>query len=271
MQMATGFASVLCLLLTVQPLFAEQPGDDANVFFQESFEDENYARRFTGNTHAGRRTLIEDGAVGERAVRLRVTKDGHYGGSLHYHFARAGHDEPEVLYTRYYLRFGENWVPGRGGKLPGPAGTYGQTGWGGRIPDGTDGWSARGGFRQDPDDENKTQLFFYTYHMDQPGKWGENMHWDIDGHGSLENGKWYQIDMEIRLNTPGEKDGVLRGWVNGNLAMERTNIRFRANNDLKIEQFWMNLYYGGSWTAPHDMHVDWDGVTLSRTPLLEVE
>jgi len=46
--------------------------------------------------------------------------------------------------------------------------------------------------------------------------------------------------------------------------MEKTDIRFRDTLDLKVEQFWFNIYYGGKWSAPADMHVDFDAVVLSN-------
>ena len=69
------------------------------------------------------------------------------------------------------------------------------------------------------------------------------------------------------MNTPGEKDGILRGWVDGKLAMERTDLRFRDMADLKIEGFWMNLYYGGRWSSPGDMDVYFDNMALSFNPI----
>ncbi len=247
----------------------ETPAETPGLIFEENFDDEGYRDRFTGATHPENRALVDKAAVGEQALRFLVREGGHYGGSLIFGFADAGLPEPEHLYIRYHLRFGADWEPGRGGKLPGPAGTYDRAGWGGRIPDGTDGWSARGGYRACPQHEGRTQLFFYTYHADLSGDWGENLGWDIDHRGCLPREQWHQIDMYVRMNTPGERDGVLRAWVNGDSAFERTDLRFRNVADLKIEQFWMNLYHGGSWTAPRDMHVYWDGIVLSSEPLLE--
>lgn len=260
---------VLFVIVSVGVCLGGDSERAASILFEEDFRDADYAERFTSSSHEQNQMLIDDGAVGEHAFRFLVREDGHYGGSLQYKFAEAGLDEPEELYIRYYLRFGENWSPGRGGKLPGPAGTYGRAGWGGRVPDGTDGWSARGGYRACSEHENHTQLTFYTYHAELPGRWGESYAWDIDHRGCLPRQQWHQIDMHVRLNTPEENDGVLRAWVDGELAMERTDIRFRDTDELKIESFWMNLYHGGSWTAPHPMHVDWDGVVISTEPLLE--
>ena len=56
-------------------------------------------------------------------------------------------------------------------------------------------------------------------------------------------------------------------WVDGELAMERTDLRFRDVPELKIEAFWMNLYYGGKWSSPQDMDVYFDNMALSFEPI----
>lgn len=45
----------------------------------------------------------------------------------------------------------------------------------------------------------------------------------------------------MRLNTPGQPDGVLRGGVDGQVALEKTDVRFRTVDRLKIEAVWINV------------------------------
>ena len=71
-----------------------------------------------------------------QAMRIKVPQGEHYGASLRYDFEERMGREPEQIYFRYYLRFGSDWNPRRGGKLPGIGGTYGRAGWGGRPSDG---------------------------------------------------------------------------------------------------------------------------------------
>ena len=236
-----------------------------HVLFFEDFENESYGRHFTDSSHPQNRKLVTGNQVfaGDRSLRFTIREGDHYGGSLSFRFAKAGLPEPEELYGRYYLRFGENWEPGHGGKLPGPAGTYNMAGWGGRKVNGTDGWSARMGFTASRICAGETQIYFYTYHVDMRRRYGSNFLWDIENRGSLQKDRWYCIETYVKMNTPQKKDGILRGWVNGQLAMEKTDLRFRYVPKLKVEQFWMNLYYGGTWVAPHDMHVYFDNVALS--------
>jgi len=200
-----------------------------------------------------------------KALRIKIRQGDHYGTSIEYRFRKHHGFEPEEIYFRYYLRLADDWTATRGGKLPGVAGTYGNAGWGGRPVDGTNGWSARGLFEGRAD--GKTAVGFYCYHMDMRGSYGSQWIWDREGLGFLENNRWYCLEQHVKLNTPGRADGVMRGWVDGKLAFEKTNVRMRAVDTLKIEMVWLNLYYGGTWTAPRDMHVYIDDVAIARQPI----
>jgi hypothetical protein len=200
-----------------------------------------------------------------KALRVKVNKDGHYGTSVDYAFKKQVGHEPEEVYFRYYLRLGDDWKGTQGGKFPGIGGTYGKAGWGGRPVDGTDGWSARGLFEGRKD--GKTPIGYYCYHMDMKGKYGSQWVWDRDKLGYLENNRWYCIEQQVKLNTPGKADGVMRGWVDGNLAFEKTDVRMRSVDALKIEMVWLNIYYGGTWTSPADAHVYIDELVISREPI----
>lgn len=41
-------------------------------------------------------------------------------------------------------------------------------------------------------------------------------------------GRWHQIDAEIRMNTPGLADGVLRLWVDGQLVIDQRSVLLRT-------------------------------------------
>ncbi len=253
-------------------LAAEYPGDkgiaeNAAVIAFADFDSEAWREDWSGG---GRETV---GVVGEdaahgfvpwqgKALRVKVAKGGHYGASLQYDFKDKTGREPEEIYFRYYLRLGSDWDPARGGKLPGIGGTYGRGGWGGRPSNGRNGWSARGQFRGRKD--GRTPIGFYCYHADMKGRYGSEWIWEKDGLGYLENNRWYCIEQYARMNTPGENDGVLRGWVDGQLAFEKTDVRMRDIPDLKIECIWINIYHGGTWTAPSDDHLYIDNIVIAR-------
>ena len=237
--------------------------DDTTVYLDEHFELTTQGG-FTAMSHPKNLSLVDGGVDEGKALRVLVRGDDHYGTSIAYQFEKAGHQEPDELYGRYYLKFGDTWDPGSGGKLPGPSGTYGRAGWGGRPVSGLKGWSARMGFQRSKVREDETQVYFYTYHADMTGQYGSNFLWNIENRGSLVNGRWYCVETYVKMNTPGQNDGILRGWIDDELAFEKSDLRFRDTSELKVEQFWFNIYYGGKWSAPADMHVDFDAVVLSN-------
>ncbi len=74
----------------------------------------------------------------------------------------------------------------------------------------------------------------------------------IDSYGNLQNDRWYSIEMQVRMNTPGVEDGVLRGWIDGNLAFEKTNMVWRllGHDNLHVRTVWMNIHFGGEFVGP---------------------
>ena len=104
----------------------------------------------------------------------------------------------------------------------------------------------------------------YCYHADMKGSYGNVWGWQDDYRGFLESNRWYSIEQHLKLNTPGKKDGILRAWVDGRLAFEKTDIRFRHVDKLKIEQIWMNVYHGGTKPSPYDQHLFIDNVVIAK-------
>lgn len=240
----------------------------AEVLFSSNFESDAWYEDW-GLTRPPDRTqaVASDPArkfvpLRGKALRIKVEEGGHYGASLLFRFKRQLGKEPEEVYFRYYLRLANDWDPARGGKLPGISGTYGRAGWGGRRVNGRDGWSARGLFGGQRD--GKTPIGFYCYHADMKGRYGSNWVWDKDRLGYLENNRWYCLEQYAKMNTPGRNDGILRGWVDGRPAFEKTDIRMRDVDTLKIEAVWINVYHGGTWAARSDDHLYIDEVVIAR-------
>jgi hypothetical protein len=94
--------------------------------------------------------------------------------------------------------------------------------------------------------------------------------WQKDYRGFLDSNRWYCIEQYLKLNTldrsrsRGHNDGILRAWVDGRPAFEKTDIRFRHVDKLKIEQVWMNVYHGGTVPSPYDQHLFIDNVVIAR-------
>lgn len=203
------------------------------------------------------------------ALRVGIPAGQNLGLDMGYRFRDRLGDEPEEIYFRYYLRLASDWKPSAdGGKLPGVSATQGKAGWGGRRSDGMSGWSMRGQFAKSPAPGNPlhelTAIGTYAYHADMPDHFGEPWTWSRDGLGLLARDRWYCIEQQFRVNRPGHKDGVMRAWIDGALAFEKTDVHVRDVDGLKIEQIWMNVYHGGTAPAPRDLHLFIDNVVIAR-------
>lgn len=161
----------------------------------------------------------------------------------------------DSFYFSYRLKFANGFDFRKGGKLPGLAG--GNANSGGDVPNGTDGWSARMMFW-----ENGI-LSFYLYYPDQPGKFGEPLLWKYPGGEPAKAvaGKWYTIKQYIRMNDPGKKNGIVRGWLNGELVCNVDTIRFRDSKALNVDQVFFSVFMGGddaTWAPEKDQYVWFD-------------
>ena len=261
----------------ISGLAANYPNDsgienDPDVLFFADFQSNDWAGRWSLGQSLS--TVNKDDSlkfeplVG-KAVRVKIPEGGNAAMDMRYNFQKKLGAEPEEIYFRYYLRLAESWYPEfEGGKLPGIGGTYGVAGWGGRTSDGYNGWSARGAFSFTVVDNNPLAglhpIGSYVYHADLEDRYGDIWIWNKGYRGFLQNNRWYSIEQYLKMNTPGEKDGVLRAWVDGELAFEKTDIRFRHIKSLKIEEIWMNVYHGGTSPSPYDQHLFIDNVVVAK-------
>jgi hypothetical protein len=126
----------------------------------------------------------------------------------------------------------------------------------------------RGAFYRQPEPTNPyrnfTPIGTYAYHPDVGDFWGDDWAWSIGHRGLLERNHWYCIEQYLKVNQPGYKDSVFRAWVDGQLVFEKTGFRVRDVGSIRIEQVWMNVYYGGTAPSPQDQHLFIDNVVIAR-------
>lgn len=83
---------------------------------------------------------------------------------------------------------------------------------------------------------------------------------------SFERGRWYSLEYQVVLNTPGKADGIVRLWVDGVQVAEKTNLKIRGKmghevklNTVKIGGWYSNGAGGNSCANPSQparMHMD---------------
>ncbi len=206
-------------------------------------------------------------------------------------------DQTDELFVRHYIFLGDTWgenIHNEGGKRPGgisgtQSGSLYPGGWGGRTTNGANGWSARGGYvRQVAYGHNPlegyTALTTYLYHADQIGGYGDQMNWTITPNGLIKKGRWYSIEQQIKMNSrdglniqatvdvdgnfipgSGAFDGIVRGWVDGRLVFEKTDVRFTDMDYINIDVADFGLYYGGVENTPYDQHMAIDNIVIAKS------
>jgi len=241
--------------------------------------------------------FARDDALGSTYIRGQFTKGEVGSASLEYRFSSRKEPEPEEAYFRYYVYLEDDWGSlVDGNKMPGLAGRYGV--WNGRLwnptagnggarttglvtmtPRGENrsGWSMRTTTHAKPPDENPyrewTAVQTYAYHADQAGHFGDGWRW---GGTLLAKNRWYCIEQYAKLNSidgplddlgngTGKKDGVFRAWVDGVPVLEKTNVRFRHNAKIKIDEVWLNWYHGGTKPAAAEHHYRMSNVVVARS------
>ncbi len=261
----------------VYGLASKYPNDqgiehDSNVIFFADFQSSDWANQWSLGqplTTVDKDNKNKFKPLLGKAVRVKIPEGGNGAMDVRYNFKHETGKEPEEIYFRYYLRLADTWNQKQeGGKLPGISGTYGVAGWGGRTSDGYNGWSARGAYSFTVADNNPLAglhpIGSYCYHADLEDRYGDIWIWNKGYRGFLENNRWYSIEQYVKLNTPGEKNGVLKAWIDGELAFEKTNLRFRHTDTLKIDEIWMNVYHGGTSPSPYDQHLFIDNVVIAK-------
>ncbi len=154
----------------------------------------------------------------------------------------------DCYHLRFYVRFEEGFDWGLGHKGPGfyaRAPGVGEGGAGVR-PNGRDKFSCRVCFHP------RGEPYFYYYHPDQKGPYGDEPGQNVGPPVRLVPGSWHCIEIMLKANAAGQKNGEVKMWIDGQLKGQYGGIRFRDTDDLRINSFNNSAYFGGVWTAPKD-------------------
>ena len=229
-------------------------GGDATIdtIFAESFESGSLATWDDGVNPAHHR-IVTDGALARHGSRLlEITYLAGGAGGWLTKFFMPGHDS---LYVRYHLRFDADWESGtkllllRGSRTDDQWSSFGVAG---ECPDGDD-FFATNVVTQGNGDPGP--LRFYSYYpgmATEPdgvtcwGRYGSNDAYLSFDPPSL--GEWHVLEFFVRLNRPGQSDGVQRFWLDGELMAEWTNVVLRTEDVLMLNS--ITLEGSNSGPAP---------------------
>jgi hypothetical protein len=261
--------SALLLLLALQQsagIASQYPGDegiekDPRVLFVEDFESgdvRDTGARWGEISHPENMDLSPDIPMGSPGLRsLHIAKNGH----LYTHtkgvdtmFARFYVKfHPKTGYIHHFVHLNADRTPTswpKGGAGLKPAGDQGFTT--GIEPWGQWGKAPAPGV-----------WHFYSYWQDMKGD-GGGKYWgnffDPPQPETIVPGRWYCVEAMLKANsTPEASDGEQAFWVDGKKVGEFKNFRWRSDDKLKVNTFWL-LYYITEQSAKHNNDTNPDRV-----------
>ena len=243
---------------------------------------------------------IATGLGGNTSRALQITASGNndgyvgWGAQIRSTFDNLAIGGQEEVRMRYSFYVPANWNPYDGGKLPGLAGTsdgmtVGQTPGGGDYDE--RGWSGRLMWRK-PSDGNldHARLSTYLYTRYAAGKSiydnvnvnnGRLYGIEIDFRQnpdyrdpwnrtnpllSPKRGAWNTIELRYKMNTAGQNNGELQGWLNGTLGVDLRDVQYRTSThpSLNINELMFDSFYGGPTANTTTQTWAFDDLTLTR-------
>ncbi len=258
------------LLLTILPA-PERAAAAQAPWLEEDFEngvngvfDTAFGLKPTSSGHQG------DGLYTD------IFTGDHWGGSAHWYTKTNIGSEPQEMWMRYWLRFpiGFKINPPYRGKLPGFGGLYTYNCLGNRPSTAAAPcWSARMAFQPvyasdglpsyPYNPSSVTRISFYSYLLNSSGTGqdGRILNWNPDL-STLQHGRWYCIEGRVKVNSLGQSNGILEGYVDGDRAYAASNLTFRrpSESQLKVKSLWFDVYYGGDGTSPINNKIFFDSL-----------
>ncbi len=122
-------------------------------------------------------------------------------------------------------------------------------------------------WRDQTSQPNPGKLNVYMYHPDQRDIWGDHFYptgivspftntpfnygpeFVARPDVTPQLGRWYSYELMVKTNTPGQRDGRVAVWLDGNLIADFHNLRLRETTSLKIDQFTIDLHVNSNSLA----------------------
>jgi len=244
---------------------APQPGPSDPIIFQDGFESGDLSS-WTQDPSAGRYSLSTDPArvhSGTHSLQALFTPTNGYG--LITRWFMPGYDE---VFVKFYVMFQEGFKNQRsdaagmhflvvcGNNINDSRSCWGKPAI---VPNGTDYVYAG----LDPEEvtlPTLQPLSFYTYWPDMTCCYG-NVQFQPSPKVALVTGQWQEVVFHIKLNTPGQSDGLQEVWLNGVKKLSQQNMRWRTTTDLRLNEVRFDNYMPG---GPQTQYLWVDDVTVWR-------
>jgi hypothetical protein len=111
-------------------------------------------------------------------------------------------------------------------------------------------------------------LNVYVYHPEQRSMWGDHFfpNGDVSPYSPTpfdfgpnfvsrpnvipDLDRWYCYEYMVKANTPGQRDGEITVWLDGQLVADFLNLRFRDIDTLKIDRFGLSFHIYSNPNGP---------------------
>lgn len=241
------------------PPETENGSEMDNIAFHAAFDDSNWLTDFNNPGIIGKQhTRIVTDPQKNKPVLEITYPQGQIGGPSGLMFnSKVGSYEQATL--SYWIRFAPDFNFVRGGKLPGLCGGSCP---GVEYPTGTDGWTSRLMWREGGVIEN------LLTHVGQKSIYGDDLGWFINGQrAKFQPGKWHHLELEFVMNDSGKSNGIIRSWLDGQLALDLKNVKFRTVSSVKITTLCFSTFFGGnemSWAPKKPERIFFDDFMITH-------
>jgi hypothetical protein len=222
------------------PAPAPTPAPPTNVIFSDDFESGTLSKWQDGVNPDKHRVINNASRAAGGSHYLEITYPSGGNGGWLTRFFMPGYDS---LYVSYDVQFEATWTGGtkllnlRGSRTDNQWSSFGQAS---KCPDGSQ-WFATNVVMLA--NENPGPIRFYTYfpgmqpESDGATCWGRHSGMGVTnytGTSAIARGVWHRVEVFVKLNTPGQSNGVQRMWVNGELRGEWSGLVLRTTNMLML-------------------------------------
>ena len=77
--------------------------------------------------------------------------------------------------------------------------------------------------------------------------------------------QWVAVEVEVKLNTPGATDGIMRMWLDDNLVIDSTNVDLRGSTTDLINEVMLDTYWNDG--SPTSLNRYYDNFVISTAKI----
>lgn len=117
-------------------------------------------------------------------------------------------------------------------------------------------------------------LSVYAYNLDQVGvnpgvEWCPGI--------AIRKEAWYTVSIRVKQNSmsgsqdglgnyaTANADGIYQVWLNGLQVYSKSTFRWRRHAEFGVQGLWLDVYHGGTTSAPRDMNYRLDRVSIATS------